>query len=207
MGIPLSRQLTAFVYAIFTGALLGALYDFVRIWRVIFGLASYTRSGQKLYARPLPLIGTVRRAPSSAQKSAWKLVRLAFGDLLFAVSAGCVFSLFLYHAASGCFRWFYLFACAVGFFAYYFTVGKIVMLSSELLSFLLIAAVRYVICLLLLPLRAVRSLFLCMLSLLCKHILMPVFSAYRRRRRLTYTRRVRAGLTEHIRSMLDLQNS
>ncbi len=207
MGIPLTRQLTAFVYAIFTGALLGVLYDCVRVSRVIFSLASYTRSGRKLYAHPLPLIGPVLRMPMSERRGSLQSVLIAVGDVFFAFIAGCVFSVFLYHAASGCFRWFYLFACAVGFFAYYFTLGKAVMLSSEMLSFLLIAAVRYVLFLLMLPFRFLVYLSKRLFRLVSRFILVPILQAGRRRRRISYTRRIRSALAEDIRRLLDVQNS
>ncbi len=199
MGIPLSVQLSAFVYSILTGALLGVLYDCFRVLRVLTGVSAYTNSTRKVYAYSLPLIGRIRRQRLSDKRRALRLVCLTVGDVLFAFLAGCVFSVFLYHAASGSFRWFYIFGCAVGFFLYYFTLGKIVMLSSETAAFLLIATFRYAMFFFLLPFRLLGRLASRLSQSFCRRVLRPLSAVLYRRRRLRYTRRVRASLAEQIR--------
>lgn len=203
MGIPLTRQLSAVVYAIFTGALLGVLYDCIRILRVLFGIASYTRGGRRLCRVSLPLIGTVRRVPAENKRRTLKLILLFIGDILFAFLAGCTVCVFLYHAASGCFRWFYLLGACVGFFAWYFTVGKLVMLSSEVLAFVIFAVLRYVQFMLLAPFRFLWWLLCRMGKWIYRRICHPLAAAVRRRQRIRYTRRVRAALVRDIRFLTE----
>ncbi len=199
MGIPLSRQLSAIVYAIFTGALIGVLYDAVRILRVLLGVSSYTQRGKNFRARSLPWIGSAHTLRNAKERRVLRLVLLLLGDVFFALAAGCVFSVYLYHAASGAFRWFYLFGAFIGFALYYLTVGKLMMLFSEVLTFALVTAVRYTVFVLCAPFRLLARLICRFLKWICRRVWMPLRTAVLYKRRIRYTRRVRDALAQTIR--------
>ncbi len=202
MGISSDRQFAAFLYAILTGVLCGAVYDGVRISRVLFGIAGYTRAGKRLYGRALPLIGAVQPVVLVGKRRTGRLILLFVGDLCFAGLSACAFSVFLYHAASGCFRWFYLLGCGIGFFLYYQTVGRIVMLSSEALVFCCKAVIRYLCWLLFAPLRGAWWLLRRLGALIRARAFRPICRRVRRRCLLRYTRRVRQNLAQSIRVTL-----
>ncbi len=199
MWSSLSVQLSAFVYSIFTGALLGILYDCIRVLRALFAIASYTDASRKWRTVSLPLIGSVYRAEISRKTKPVRLFLLGIGDVFFALLAGCTFSVFLYHCASGVFRWFYLFGCGVGFFSYYFTVGKAVMRLTAVLSFSITAVWRYAVFLFLLPLRGMIYLARRIFAWIRCRVFVPIARVCTRRRQFRYTKRVRAALADIIR--------
>ena len=195
----MERQLAALAYALLCGALCGVLYDAVRIMRVMLGLASYTAAGKTLYQLRLPLIGVVH--PQKRRGTARRLVQqtaVALGDILFFIAAGGIFSVFLYHRASGEFRWFYLLGAAVGFFLYYCTCGRIVMLSSEAVSFVIRAAWRYVLWVLLLPVRGIVFVTKRAARMVRKRIWLPASSFLYRQARIRYTSRIQKQLIHTV---------
>lgn len=202
MGISPERQFAAFLYAILAGVICGILYDCVRVSRVLLGIARYTRAGNRMYDRSLPLIGAVQPAVSAPRHRGVRLILLAAGDLLFAAFAGVTFSVFLYHAASGCFRWFYLLGGGIGFLLYYQTAGRLVVLSSEALVFCLRVVIRYLFWLFFAPFRALWWLLCRLGACINRHICRPICVAVRLRYRVQYTRRVRQALPESIRFTL-----
>ncbi len=199
MGIEQHQQLTAFLYAILTGVFCGTLYDCFRVLRVFIGVSCYTQRKRRLDQLSLPLIGTVRSPRTSDNQRGGRLLVLAIGDVLFFFLAGCAFCVFLYHAASGCFRWFYLFGAGAGFSVYYITVGNLVMLSSEMLAFLLRVCLRYLWWTLCVPFRIARVIITRVFQLLLCRVWTPLYTVYKRKARIRYTRRVRAHLINEIR--------
>lgn len=199
MGISLERQLYAFLYAIMTGCVLGVVLDFIRISRVLFGIASYTGQKTKLLHHSFPLIGTIKTTVWSHELSRLKIFLFFIGDLLFFVLSGLVFCVFLYHAASGSFRWFYLFGALIGFSAYYASVGRIVVMCSETINVLLTVIGSYLIWLLSLPFSIAWRVFrlICRIAYLCT--IRPIQTASLQRRRIRYTNAVRASLHEAVR--------
>lgn len=195
MGISLAREGTAFLYSVLLGGILGVLYDAVRILRVFFGVSAYSLGARRLSEISFPLIGPLLPRHSPNKKRIWALLLLGVGDVLFALLAAVLFSVFLYVAASGYFRWFYLFGCGIGFFGYYFTVGKLVILSSETIVFLFRVFLRYILWIFLVPLRFLRW----CTGLFLLHCVQPVLRKIRYRMALQYTRRVRSRLWRLIR--------
>ncbi len=174
---------------------MGTLYDGIRILRVFFGLSSYFSGVSRFSRVSFPLIGTVTPPPPSKRTRVWRLILLGIGDLVFALLSALLFSVFLYAAASGCFRWFYLLGCGIGFFGYYFTLGKLLILSSETLVFLFRVLFWYLLWILCLPLRF----FWWLTGLFAAHCVQPIVRKIRYRLALRYTRRVRAQLSGFIR--------
>lgn len=199
MGISVERQFAALLYAVYTGAFFGVLYDLVRIIRVLSGVSEYTAAGKRLYACALPLIGLVRSTASSSNYRFGRWIALFVSDLIFGTAAGCVFSVFLYYAASGCFRWFYLLGCGLGFCFYYLTIGRLVMLSSEVIVFALKTVLRYLVWLLCVPVRFLRWLLYRGGTGAYTYICAPICEYFRRLHLRMYTRRVRRQLSTVIR--------
>lgn len=198
MGILQQQQFFAFLYAIVTGILLGTLYDCFRIVRVFFGVSRYTQGVHQLDSVSLPLIGTVSSPDRSEGSRFRRLLVLSVGDVMFFLIAGCVFCIFLYSAASGCFRWFYVFGAGVGFLLYYSTVGRLVMLFSEMLVLFLRVFFRYVFWLSCVPFRIGGFIVLWVFRQTVSRIWMPIYSEYKHQMRIRYTRRVRAQLKRAI---------
>ena len=74
-----------------------------------------------------------------------------FEDILFFLVAGCVISVLIYYTNDGVFRLMALFGVMCGFFAYYFTVGKIVILLSDVIIRSLGVFLSYCAAVLLIP--------------------------------------------------------
>jgi hypothetical protein len=121
------------------------------------------------------------------------------GDVLFGVLAGCIFSVFLYYAASGCFRWFYLLAWGIGFLVYYFTVGRLTMLSSEVIVYLLRVCVGYVFYLAALPIRLLARMARWIGRRMYQRVILPLAERIYVRRCRAYTKRIQADLHIQIR--------
>lgn len=199
MGIPLTRQLTALLLALACGGLCGVVYDCIRLSRVILGVAEYTNAGRKLYSIPLFGIGSVYRPGGGELRRRIHGVIIAVGDVLFGVLAGSVFSVFLYYAASGCFRWFYLLGWGIGFLVYYFTVGRLTMLSSEVIVYLLRVCVGYVFYLAALPIRLLARMARWIGRRMYQRVILPLAERIYVRRCRAYTKRIQADLHIQIR--------
>ena len=198
MGISLTRQLSALLLALACGGLCGIVYDCIRLIRVILGAAEYTTAGRKLYSIPLFGIGSVHR-PGGAIRQRIHVAVIAVGDVLFGVLAGCIFSVFLYYAASGCFRWFYLLAWGIGFLVYYFTLGRLTMLSSEVIVYLLRVCVGYVFYLAALPIRLLARMARWIWRRMYQRVILPLAERIYVRRCRAYTKRIQADLHIQIR--------
>ena len=199
MGIPLSKQLSALFLSLACGGLCGVLYDLFRISRVLLGVSEYTAAARKLYAAPMPLIGCVYRPGSTPVRDRIGNGVIALGDVLYGILSGCVFSVFLYVAASGCFRWFYLAGAGIGFLVYYFTFGRLVMLSSDVIVYVLrlgAAYLRYFLCL---PVRAVLWTAGWMGRGLHRRIVLPMRHRFYIRQCRSYTEAVRRRLYADVR--------
>lgn len=198
MGISLTRQLYAIVYACLCGVSLGCLYDVFRLIRAFFGVSEYTRIGRDFYSLRLPLIGTVPRPASRKLYRAVRFWAIFASDVLFAFLAGCIFSTFLYVAASGCFRWFYLLSACVGFSVYYFTIGYLVITFSDLLICLVRICIRYIVYFLLLPLRFAYKLVCVLTQCIKLWAIIPIAKTMYVRRCRRYTVQIKNNLSEQI---------
>lgn len=95
------------------GALLGVLYDLVRLSRVLFGITVKSPFGNK----------GVR---------CWiSYILAALGDFFFCAAAGAVLCAFFFLTGDGRMRGYGLFGAAIGFFCYYQTLGRAVIALAE----------------------------------------------------------------------------
>ena len=130
------------LHSFFFGGFLGVLNDVNRIVRVFFGVSYSQKSFRSLYARELPIIRRplVLREQGSVKKGALSVL-IFFQDLVLMTVGGVGTVLLQYEYNSGRFRFFCLPALILGFLLYYFTVGKLVMLLSEGIVFIIRATV------------------------------------------------------------------
>lgn len=114
------------VKALALGVVLGAVWDIVRIIRVIFGVSSYGKQPRRfpLYKRGVKDVFSAKRG------KVFSYVFVAVTDVIYFTAASVVFILFLYVFNYGIFRWFIFIACIVGFLAYYNSLGRAVILVS-----------------------------------------------------------------------------
>ncbi len=80
-----------------------------------------------------------------------------FEDLLFSLLAGASLIILLYEFNNGKFRFLVVFFLLLGFLFYRETVGRVVMLFSEGIAFVLETALRYVFFFIGLPIRLIYS--------------------------------------------------
>ena len=138
-----------YLYACLLGAGLGLLYDACRITRIFLGEHYSQRAVARLHALQLPLIGGYRS--HRARRSLRVVIFLE--DFLFCIVSGIAVILLCYEAFNGKIR-FLVFPCAAGGFALYrCTLGKAIMLFSEVIAFGLECTVRYFVFFTLFPFR------------------------------------------------------
>ena len=131
---PLLLSLLLLWSAVF-GAVLGMINDVNRIIRVFLGVR-YTQNGfERLYKYPLPILKKPLGELKTLPKRGFVSVIIFLQDLLFFIIAGVGVAILNYEFNEGKFRIFTLLAILVGFLLYYFTIGKLVILASELIVF------------------------------------------------------------------------
>lgn len=120
------------------GMAMGVVLDVHRLIRVCFGVRYSEKTFEKLYAKPLPIIRRPLRQPRQSRVGQAILPILTFAqDVAWFVIAAVGTVVLNYWLNQGRFRPYTVLAVAVGFVAYYFTVGKLVMLLSEGIIFLI----------------------------------------------------------------------
>lgn len=199
MGIPLTRQLNAILYACLCGVLLGSIYDVFRLLRALLGVTKYTRAANSLYNVRFPLIGSVRQSDLEKVHPAMRTIIYLICDTAFALLAGCVFSVFLYTAASGCFRWFYLIFAGVGFTVYQSTIGRLVSAFSDVLIVLIRIVIRYAFYISCVPYRLIINAFRNLSQFFASFMVAPVIQLVYNKRSRRYTQVVKKALSRQIR--------
>lgn len=122
------------INSFFLGIGLGVLNDVNRIVRVFFGVSYSSKSIRSLYTRNLPIVHRpLVRTEHGKIKNGMLAVLIFFQDLLLFAVGGVGLVLLQYEYNSGRFRFFCIPAILIGFLLYYFTLGKIVMLLSEVI--------------------------------------------------------------------------
>ena len=141
MGISQSALGVLYLYAFLLGVLLGAVYDVLRITRVFFGVHYSYRMAERLRNLRLPLL-----PPRTKRRESRALGIVVFvEDLLFCLLAGVLLVLLFYEKNHGIFR-FPVFLCSGGgFLLYRVTVGRLIMLFSQVIAFAIESAVRYLL--------------------------------------------------------------
>lgn len=153
-----SDHVAMLLWGVVCGAGLGVLWDVFRITRVLLGIRYPSRGAERLYAVTLPLLGhPVRRSTSAARTRLPRmLIREAVifaEDAIFGVVWGALTVLLIYFTNDGIFRAMAPFGMVSGFLAYYHTVGRLVLSFSQVIVYLLRAALSYLTAALLLPPR------------------------------------------------------
>ncbi len=149
MDISQSAIALLYLYACLLGAALGLLYDACRITRIFLGEHYSRRAVARLHALRLPLIGGYRahRARRSLR------VVIFIEDFFFCILSGVAIILLCYEAFNGNIR-IPVFLCAAGGFALYrCTLGKVIMLFSEVIAFGVECVLRYCVFFVLFPFR------------------------------------------------------
>lgn len=168
MEISMRTQLIITAYAVIVGAVIGIIYDIIRISRVFSGVTE-TSSQSKMYTVKLPLIGAgtdrkndfpkfcgfrehTHTATAGKKKKKTKVVSEFYkniivfaGDILFFFIVSPIFTVFIYYANNGKIRWYLIIGSIVGFMLYYITIGRIIMLFSSLIVFIIRSAGAYLI--------------------------------------------------------------
>ncbi len=141
------------LYSLCFGAVLGAIYDTVRVQKVLWG-ESLRES--KIDYRNIELPIVKKKAYfSKSNKISKTILNIYFAvwDVLFVTVCGLFVVLVAYAYNSGRVRAVIYLGLLIGFLIYYFTVGKIVMKLSCLIAFLLRSAFVYLYEIIAVPMR------------------------------------------------------
>ncbi len=114
--IVISEQLQAILWAIILGAVFAAVYDGLRVVRML--LCSQGIRKLKI-AEKIP---TVKLAGGAAGEHL-QMLFANITDVLYSVFAAAAFCIFIYYTNNGRFRWFLLLSCILGFVLYRCSVG------------------------------------------------------------------------------------
>ena len=148
--MTLPEQIYVFLRAILMGVFFGALYDFFRVTRVIFGVRYSSAPVRDKKRKTFPYLD---RLPviSSGTVSVIRSVTVIIGDVIFFVICGVGMSVFIYRYCSGIIR-FYVFPGAVlGFAAYYNSIGRLVIYVSDAIVFFILSVIKRLLYIILFP--------------------------------------------------------
>ena len=145
----LSLPFTSFIF----GLVAGVLYDTVRILRCCLGVKYRTTYPGFLLKIKLPLLNSTerKRKPNSVKE----FVLVGITDILYFLILTVFMCIFVYAVNNGRIRWFIYLFSFFGFLAYYFTVGKLVIKTSTVISFFIRAIFLYLILFILAPIKAI----------------------------------------------------
>jgi len=116
------------------------LYDGFRIARIFLG-EHFSGVASRFENVNLPLIGAPRKP---RRRKRLRAVFIFIGDFLFCMIASVTLILLFYQMNHGKLRFMTFVLAGAGFYLYRFTVGKLIMLCSETIAFVLQTGVRYV---------------------------------------------------------------
>ena len=141
-----------FVWAAALGFALGGVYDVLRITRILCGIHYVKRfskeEGPSADACARQASMPIRHLRASRIQ---RTIFIFVGDFLFGLVCGVSLIILLYYTNDGQFRALAVFGMACGFFVYYHTLGRLVMLFSEVIVLAVRRLVRWVLRILLLP--------------------------------------------------------
>ena len=147
------------IYSVCFGVLLGAIYDIIRIQRVLLGAEYGEIDKGKIDFRniKLPIINKKAYSVKFDKISRRFLdIYIAVGDVMFASMCGVAVVLVAYAYNSGRVRLVIYLGLLFGFLTYYFTVGRLVMRLSHFISFVLRSILVYLCEIIVAPIRLVR---------------------------------------------------
>lgn len=141
MEISPIRLFYLLLSSFFLGVGMGFFYDIHRMIRISFGIRYSKTAPPEIFRRPLPILGRpLRELRQGKGKRGFLSVLIFFQDLLWFCSAGVGIVILNYAFNDGRFRIYTVVALLIGFLIYYFTLGKLVMILSEWIVFLLRSA-------------------------------------------------------------------
>ena len=149
MTVSQSALAWLYLYAAILGIALGAFYDFFRITRVFLGMHYSRRAANRLRALHLPFLTSRRKTGESRALG----IVIFFEDLIFCMVAGIALVILFYEVNSGRFRAPALLCAGAGFLFYRGTIGRAVMLFSEVIAFVIETGVRYLVFFTFYPIR------------------------------------------------------
>lgn len=199
MWFSISEHFSVTLYSLFMGFALGAVYDFFKLTRILLGINSYSSIAKRLHKMKLPLLGISVGKKGRTKTDAVITVLMFFGDILYALLCGCIYSLFLFHAIRGQVRWYFIIASALGFFLHYFTLSKLNIIVLEVLFFFLKCVIMYLGAILLVPFKTLLKFIKWLSSKLYSGIIYPVMSLIKYRQALRYTEKRRTKLPLDLR--------
>ncbi len=127
------------VSSFFGGVLLGAVYDTMRLSRVLFGVCHYVDISLNRNIRS-PFS---KQLPNRKASPIFAAFLLTLQDILFCLLAGILIAILLFYGNNGNFRGFVLFGILAGFLLYYVTIGKLLIRVSEYVIFAVKVAALY----------------------------------------------------------------
>ncbi len=188
------------LYAAVLGLFIGALYDVVRILRVMTGVSA-TRASSRVRT-------TLREGwPdvfSFSGSRAFSSVFTAVTDVVFLAVFAATFVLFLYCFNYGRFRWFILASTLAGFRLYYLSVGRVIISVSGYIANVLKLVLNSALFLLIYPFRALFKLLLSLARKTVVPLAESAVSAIDKRRSKRYTLRCMGKINDIINGWVDV---
>ena len=138
-----------YFYALLLGVAAGFLYDLLRITRVFLGVHYSRRAAKRIKELRLPLLEKRKKRVESRALGTVVFIE----DLLFCLVAGVAMILLFYGANSGRIRMLAFVSATAGFLLYRATLGRLMMVFSEVIAFCVETAVRYALFFLLYPIK------------------------------------------------------
>lgn len=188
--MEISQSSLAWLYlcAMLLGCALGAVYDLLRITRVFLGVRYTHRGAERLSKRKLPFLKECRRKKENPALG----VVIFLEDFLFCVFCGIAMILLFYVCNNGKIRYSVFPVAVAGFLCYRGTLGRLVMLFSEVIAFALKTTVRYVFFFLSFPFRLIGR---TLKKEFCKTLFrVRAAQTVKKRRRYTEKERARSAL-------------
>jgi len=194
MQVSLIEEFRAILWMLLSGGLCGVQYDIICILRVVMRLASYSPLTGRLDSLDLPGIRAYTAHRTTVWSASVRSFFIAAGDLLFAVTAACTFSILLSHAFYGIVRWFCLLAAVIGYVVYRCTIGRAVLYISEILAGILRIICRYIAWILMLPIRLILKCSRIFVYAIIRHLILHVQLVIGQKKSTKYTKKVKHEL-------------
>lgn len=144
MEISFAHQLWVFIMSFIVGIFYGVIYDFIRIIRCLLGIRYNTKIIKVFDKVQLPLIKKTNKN-KKRYNSLKENVIIVVTDIAYFFVITVFTSIFVYSVNNGRARWFMYVMFILGFMLYYFTVGRLVILLSGMITFFIRAIFAYVL--------------------------------------------------------------
>ena len=143
MEISISNQLITVIYSIILGIILGAIYQIFDILGVLVERNYSYKFKEKMKDKKFtPIINPILKKES---RKTLKNIVLAIIDFSYFIVITPVFVVFIYENNNGVVRWYIFLFSLIGFVIFKATVGKILKIITEYISFYLEVLSFYII--------------------------------------------------------------